>query len=65
MIAPREDADARNSLEAQESTQSVKMFLDANDLKSRMDQTGNVKLTTTLSDKEETIHQDAEPASKK
>lgn len=62
MIAPREDAEKRNALEAQESTQSVKMFLDANDLKSRMDQTGNVKLTTTLSDKEETIHQDADPS---
>jgi hypothetical protein len=65
MICPRADADARNSLEAQESTQQVKMFLDANDLKSRMDQTGNVKLETTLSDKEETIHQDADPSPKK
>lgn len=64
MIAPREDAIEKNKLEARESVTRTKNFLDAQDLKSRMDATGTNWLSSELTDKEEIIerqHEEPKP----
>lgn len=55
MICPKEEADQKTAMEAMESTENCRNFLEASDIKNRVDASGLVSLRTEVSEKLETI----------
>lgn len=55
MICPKDLADQKTAKEAMESTELCKTFLEAGDLKNRVDATGMLSLTSSLTESVQTI----------